>query len=239
MRSKKLRLIAVLASLEALVCSPLSGPQQDKRRPISEVRPYTSIDDILDREAGSSDSAEVRQFSEDLTSLLIPERVGDEYIESFATRLANAEQLARSGKGKLVPEAEVVQVFNSTMRRIDAPFRTDEATVRRFRDHSIAVPSLSALLTADRNGTKCSPAEAVYLLYLLSWFNGDLPVSVLDREAQLKHLESQGEAPVRVMGVGTGLSYENASRMLTSYSSHHNRRATKKLFNDMLRAFGF
>lgn len=223
----------------AFALSPMLAGQQHRRRPISEVRPYTSIDDILNREALAADPAGIQQFSEDLIGLLVPERAGEDYIESLANRLAKAEQLTREGKGKLVPEMEIVQVFNNTMQKIGAPFKTDEATVRKFREHSIAVLSLPALLTANRNGTNCTPAEAVYLFYLLSWANGDLPLSVLDNEADLKRLEVQGKTPLRVMGIGTGPLEKNGGDMLTVYSMHHRRQATTRLFNNIAHAFGF
>jgi hypothetical protein len=228
-----------LAGVMAFTLCPLLSGQRPFGSHLVRVRPFTTIDDALDREAQASDPAGIHQFSEDLIGLVVPEQAGENYLDSITDRLANAEGLAREGKGKLVPETEIVQVFNDMMRRIGAPFKTDEATVRKFREHSIAVPSLPALLTANRNGTACSPAEAFYLLYLLFWANGDLPLTVLDDEADLKRVEAQGKTPMRVMGVSTGQISQNANWFLSSYSSQNRRRATIRLFNGAAQAFEF
>jgi hypothetical protein len=228
-----LDVVMAFAFCTALAGQPLFGSH------LARVRPFTTVDDVLDREAQASDPTGIHQFSEDLIGLVVPEQTGNDYLNSFADRLASAEEMAREGKGKLVPETKIVQVFNDTMRKIGAPFKTDEATVMKFREHSIAVPSLPALLTANRNGTNCSPAEAVFLFYMLSWSNGDLPLSVLDFAATLKRMEAQGKAPTRVMGVGPDQPEKSASEMLTAYALRHRRQATVKLFNDLARAFGF
>ncbi len=224
----------VVASAAILACNPVLAAQQRLRHHVTDTRPFRSVDDALNLEASAPDAAGIRRFSEDLIDLIVPEQAGDDYIESLSSRLATAEQMQ-----KLIPETVIVQVFNHTMKKIGAPFKTDETTVRKFREHSIAVVSLPALLTSNRNGTYCSPTEAVYLLYLLFWANGDLPFSVLDNEAQLNRLIAQGMEPMRVMGVSAGPPEENASRMLSSYASRHRRQATTRLFNDIAIAFGF
>jgi hypothetical protein len=229
----------VIASAAILACGPFLAAQQRSRHHITEARPFTSIDDVLNREATASNAAGLQQFSEDLLDVIVPDKAGDGYIESLASRLARAEQMSREGKRKLIPETDIVQVYNDTMRKTGAPFKTDEATIRKFREHSIAVPSLPALLTANRNGTYCTPAEAVYLLYLLFWANGDLPLSVLDNEAQLKQLEAQGKTPMRgPMIVGHVHREDNSGDYLTSYSLRHNRHATTAIFDHIARVFG-
>lgn len=248
-----MRTISVGAKLPAIflalvtactLCSLLAG-QQHSRRPISEVRPYTSVDDILDREARASDLAGIHQYSEDLIAMLVPDQAGEGYIESLANRLTKAEQTAREKNGKLISEAKIAQVFNDLMRQVGAPpsFKADEVTIRRFRTHSIAVPSLPALLSANRNGGYCNPGEAVYLLYLLLSNNGDLPDHVLDDEAALKHAEAlspraEGTVPKRTFVGSVGQLDRNGSWFVSDYSMHH-RRATIKLFNGIAQAFGF
>ena len=231
--------LIILASAFPLFHRPMLAGQEPFGSHLMQVRPFTSVDDVLNREAESADPAGIHQFSEDLIGLVVPKQAGNTYLNSITDRLAKADQIARHGKDKLVPEVEIALAFNNLMKKIDAPFRTDEATVRRFRQHSIAVPSLPALLTADRNAVYCSPAEAVYLLYLLLWANGDLPNSVLDDEANLKQWAARGKAPMRIMAVGTGLHDKTAGEEFTSYSTLHGQRATTKLFNGVARAFRF
>jgi len=150
MRSKVTLTVIFTLFLDVMMactlCPVLAG-QQPFGSHLVRVRPFTTIDDVLDREAQASDPAGIHQFSEDLIGLVVPAQAGNDYLNSITDRLASAEELTREGKGKLVPETEVVRVFNETMQRIGAPFKTDEATVRKFREHSIAVPSLPALLT--------------------------------------------------------------------------------------------
>jgi hypothetical protein len=243
MWSPKILLLTLV--IDVALCPFLAG-QQHSRRPISHVRPYTSVDDILNREAGDSDPHGIHQYSEDLTGVLVPERAGEDYIESLANHLTRAEQMARGGKGKLIPEAEIVRVFNNLMRQVGAPpsFKTDEATVRRFRTYAVDVPSLPALLSANRNGAYCNPGEAVYLVYLLLSYNGALPDRILDDEAALRRTEGLGlgvggRPPMSFAAVTDGRQDENADWFLSAYSSRHRRHATIKLFNKLANAFSF
>jgi len=243
--TKVTALFPILALAIASACCPLFAGQQSSWRPFSHRRPYTSVDDMLDKDAEASDAAGIHNYGQDLAHLFVPDRAGEDYINSFGDRLAQAELLARKGKGKLVPEVEVARAFNDLMKRIEAPtsFKTDESTIRKFRAYSIAVPSLPALLSADRNGTNCNPGEAVYLLHLLILSNGELPNSYLDREATLKREEARrangGAAPMGASTLSVVQIPQDASWFLSSYSSHHHRNATIKLFNDATQTFSF
>jgi hypothetical protein len=99
----------------------------------------------------------------------VPKGVEKATINKLAKRLAKAEFAARSGRGKLVPEAAVAQAFNDLMSGIGAPltWHADEAAIRKFRARAAALHAVPVLLTADRNGTNCSPGEAIFLLQLL------------------------------------------------------------------------
>jgi hypothetical protein len=158
----------------------------------------------LNREAEASDPAGIHQYSEDLLGLVVPDRVGYSYLNALTARLAKAEQLAREGKGKLIPDAEIVRVFNALMRKIGAPsaFKADEAGLREFRARSIAVHTFPALLSANRNGTNCNPAEAVYLLHLLLWNDGILSERLMDDLAAFKRRAEQKNG-FSVMSAGT------------------------------------
>jgi hypothetical protein len=204
------------------------------------VRPFTTVDDVLNREAGTSDLSGIRQYSQDLIGLVVPDRAGDSYLIVLTARLTKAEQLAREGKGKLVPETEVVRAFNDLMRKVGAPpaFKADEAGVRQFRARSAAVQAFPALLSANRNGTNCSPAEAVYLFHLLLWNDGILSERLMDDLAAFKQISEQKNG-FNVMSAGTASLHQSAGVLLSDYSLHHNRRATIKLFNGMAQTFGF
>ncbi len=235
-----------LGLLASSVQCPTVVGQNQSRRPISSVRPFTSIEDILNREAAASHPADIQEYSAHLIGLIVPDAAGKRYIESLSGRLAQAEGKARQGRARLIPEADVARVFNRLMRRIGAPtsFKTDEATVHRFRAHSIAVSSLPALISTERNGTYCNPGESVYLLYLMLSNNGDLPERILDDEVAFKQgniqdSEGLGTAPRNAFGVSTGHVNENASWVLSTYSSRHRRQATAKLFDDIAHSLGF
>ncbi len=197
---------------------------------------------LFNQEATASDPAGIHKYSEDLIGLLAPPEAGKAYIDSLADRLARAEQMARTGKGKLVAEANVVRAFNDLMKEVGAPssLRTDEASMRKFREHAAAIKAFPALFSADRNGTNCNPGEAIFLLYLLISDNGTLYDGNLDSAVALMQWNPQrngggpsfGVADVEAMG-------SIASRLLSSYPSHHNRKATVALFDNLTGTLGF
>jgi len=234
-----LKFVAIALFIDLAFSPPLAG-QQHSRRPISYVRPYTSVDDILNREARASDPAGIQQYSEDLIGMIVPDQAGENYIESLASRLAKVEQMTREGKGKLIPEAEIVRVFNDLMKKIGAPptFKADEAGLRQFRARDIVIQAFPALLSANSNGTNCNPSEAVYLLHLLLWNDGILSEHLLDDLATFKR-EAEQKNRLSVMSAGSVPLHQGAGVLLSDYSLHHHRHATIKLFNGMARSFGF
>jgi hypothetical protein len=148
--------------------------------------------------------------------------------------------LVREGKGKLIPETEIVRVFNDLMRKIGAPpaFKADEVGVRQFRARSIIVQAFPAILSASRNGTNCNPAEAVYLLHLLLWNDGILSEQLMDDLAAFKRREEQ-ENGLSVLSAGTVPSQKTAGVLLSDYSLQHHRHTTIMLFNSMAQTTGF
>ncbi len=236
---KALKCLAVALAIGLALC-PLVAGQHPFGSHLTTVRPFTTVDDVLNREAEASDPAGIHQYSEDLLGLVVPNQAGDSYLNALTARLAKAEQLAREGKGKLVPEAESARVFNDLMKEIGAPptFSADEAGVRQFRASSIAVQAFPALLSANRNGTNCNPAEAVYLLHLLLWNDGILSERLMNDLAGFKQISEQKNG-FSVMSAGTVPLHQSAGVLLSDYSLNHNRRATIKLFNGMAQTFGF
>lgn len=229
-----------MSLVTGLALCPLLAEQQPFGSHLTRVRPFTTVDDVLNREAEASDPAGIHQYSEDLLGLVVPDRAGYSYINALTARLANAEQLAREGKGKLVPEAEIVRIFNAWMQKIEAPptFKADEAGIRQFRARSAAVQAFPALISANRNGTNCNPAEAVYLLHLLLWNDGILSEHLMDDLAAFKRGTEQKNG-FSVISAGPVPLQQSAGVLLSDYSLHHHRSATIKLSNDMARTFGF
>jgi hypothetical protein len=162
-------------------------------------------------------------------------------IEPLVDRLARAEQMVRAGNGKLVDEADVVRAFNELMAKIGAPssLRTDEASMRRFREHAASIRAFPVLFSADRNGTNCNPGEAVFLLDLLLSDDGVLYERNLDSAVALSQMDFQRNGGGRSFGVVGVERAPDAQRLLSSYVSHHNRNAATTLFNDLAGVLGF
>jgi hypothetical protein len=197
---------------------------------------------LFNQEATASDFVRIHKYSEDLIGLIVPPEAGKADTEPLANRLARAEQTARTDKGKLVPEANVVRAFNELMQEVGAPssLGTDEASIHRFRQHAASIKAFASLFSADRNGANCNPGEAVFLLGLLISDNGVLLEGNLDTAVAMMHWDGQrsgggvsyGVAGMESMGL-------NASGLLFSYSSHHSRGATIALFNHVADTLGF
>jgi hypothetical protein len=217
---------------------------------------------LFNQEAAASDPAGIHKYSRDLIDLVLPnqwtygrspsgrmetfenEYLGENYAAKLADRLAQAEQTARTGNGKLVAESDVVRAFNDLMKEVGAPssLRTDEASLRRFREHAAAIKAFPALFSADRNGGNCNPGEAVFLLSLLISDNGTLYERNLDSEQALMQLGEQQNGEGRSFGVAVGRIAEvnsTARGLFLSYSSHHNRNATIAVFNKLAGALAF
>jgi hypothetical protein len=172
------------------------------------------------------------------------EFLGEKYAANLADRLARAEQTARTGKGKLVAESDVVRAFNDLMKEVGAPssLRTDETSLRRFREHAAAIKAFPALFSADRNRTNCNPGEAVFLLSLLISDNGILLEGNLDSEQALMHMGEQQNREGGSGGFAVG-GIENlngtARGLILSYTSHHFRYTTKAVFNKLADTLAF
>lgn len=205
---------------------------------------------LFNQEAAASDSAGVHRYSEDLVRLIVPPEEADLDVEQFANRLAEAEQSARSGKGKLVPEAEVVGAFNDLMSKIGAPasLRTTEPSLRNFREHAASIKAFPALFTSARHGANCNPGEAVFLLYLLISSDGVLreknvdAALILTQIGDQRNVERGNLGVVGVDGFGLGpdkVSTPSASKALSQFLSDHNQNADLMLLNELARRLDF
>jgi len=214
----------------------------------STVSPYCQFNQIclFNQEAEASDPAGIRKYSEALAGTVVPtDLAGNNSFHRIANhladRLAKAEQMARTGNGKLVSEEALVKAFNDLMQEIGAPpsMRASEATVHSFRKHAAAIKAFPALFSANRNGTNCDPGEAVFLIFYMAQYNGQLPKGNLDSA-----LIEQGQQRTQNGGV-TGASSGsieplnlNGSGLLFWYSTHHDPDATKTLVNHMAGTLG-
>jgi hypothetical protein len=208
-------------------------------------RPPVSVPDLFNQEAAASDTAGIRKYSEDLVELIAPRETRKTDLKPFTNRLAQAEQVARTGRGKLVAEADVVRAFNELMKEVGAPpsIRTSESSLYRFREHAASIKIFPALFSADRNGTNCNPGEAVFLLYLLISDDGVLHEKNLDSEQILINQLMNQEGKQAREGSGFGVfSIEEtpaASRLLSLYVSGHNHNTVTALFNHAAVILGF
>ena len=247
-----LKYLALALALGSVFC-----PQADGQPPPPHCA--QSLYCLFNQEAAASDPAGIHKYSRDVVDLILPnqwtygrspsgrmetfevEFLGEKYAAQLADRLARAEQMARAGKGKLVAEADVVRAFNELMAKVGAPasMRTDEASMRSFREHAASIKAFPALLSADRNGSNCNPGEAVFLLHLLMSDDGKLYDRNLDTAQELTSRSfqqegSRGSAVGRVGPIGS-----SASAFLSSYSRIHDSSATMALFNNLAGILGF
>ena len=217
---------------------------------------------LFDQEAAASDPSGIHKYSRDVIDSILPnqwtygqspsgrmetfmlEFLGDDYAATLADRLAKAEQAARAGHGKLIAESDIARAFNDLMKELGAPpsLRTDEASIRKFREHAAAIKAFPALFSADRNGTNCNPGEAVFLLSLLISDNGILYEGNLNSQQALMHI---GQEQNRVGGSG-GFAVAQIESMngtarglILSYTSHHFKFTTKAIFNKLADTLAF
>jgi len=215
------------------------SPQLDGQQ---HLRRASSVPDLFNQEAGASDPAGILKYSKGLIGLFVPEYTGESFINSLADRLARAEQMAREGNGKLVPEQDVVQAFNELMQQVGAPssLRTDEASMRRFREYAASIKAFPALFTAARNGTNCNPGEAVFLLYVLLSENGHPSEIYLDSAMALTQLDTQrNPGSGRGFVVGGLMSDSRASALLDLYPAKHSRSDAFALYKNLAVELGF
>lgn len=239
----KIASVIVLAAILGSAHCPLLFSQQSPPWVGSIPAPSAfakaqSLADILNDEAKADDDAGIHRYCEHLVHLLVPARAGQKYLRSLTDRLARAEELARAGKGSLVPEAKVAEAYNGLMKQVGAPpsLLTDETAVRNLRIVLLDQPG-DALITAKRNGTNCNPGEAVFLLLSLFWNNGGPRVH---QESAPGAVPPSGTKPDRwVTNTKISLSDSSARRSLQSYSAAHRPRYTDALFNAMANTMGF
>jgi hypothetical protein len=249
MMKKSVAGIAVL--LMCLGCASSRASQ------VSSLCPHIQLC-LLNQEAATSDPAGIYKYDRDLVDLVLPnqwtygrspsgkaeefehEFLGDDYAAKLADRLSQAEQAARTGNGRLVPEASVVKAFNDLMQGIGAPpsVRAHTLSVHEFREHAASIKAFPALFSADRNGTNCNPGEAMFLLYLLIYNDGHPSERLLDWSAAMEQGGSQSLAQ-GLFTSGVPRPKKDARNMISDYSSQHQRSANIRLFDRVVRALGF
>jgi hypothetical protein len=75
--------------------------------------------------------------------------------------------MARNGKRKLIPEADIAQAFKTLMREIGAP-NSFAADIDAVHSNRIAFESsLPAVVSQKENGSYCNPGEAVFVLEMM------------------------------------------------------------------------
>lgn len=236
---------AAVATFFTFCCTLLAGQVTP---PCSQV-----LYCLFNQEAAASGPGGIHKYSRDLVGLVLPDQwtfgqhLGSDYAASLADRLARAEQTARTGDGKLVPEAAVVKAFNGLMQEIGAPpsMRANDEAVHRFREHAASIRAFPALFSADRNGTNCNPGEAVFLLYLLIWNDGVLHEGNLDFSVYLMEPSARrGHPRAYPMRGGRARNSSNgtlpaAAGLLAQYPSDHGRKAAIALFNHLAGTLGF
>ena len=246
-------------AVPTLLCILLSCGRMAAQRPAHCAQIFFCL---FDQEAAASDPAGIHKYSRDLIDMVLPnqwtygrspsgrmetfevEFLGENYAAKFADRLVHTEQSARTGNGKLVADSDVVRAFNDLMKEVGAPssLRTDEASLRRFREHAAAIKAFPALLSADRNGTNCNPGEAVFLLSLLISDNGILYERNLDSQLALMQMGEQQNKGGRSFGAAIGGIADmngTARGLILSYTTHHNRFATRAVFNKLAGTLAF
>jgi hypothetical protein len=157
---KKKSITAIAALLVCLGCAPSKGRPQPP--PCAQ-----NLLCLLNQEAAANDPAAIHKYTEDLIGLIVPNRAGQGYVHSLADRLARAEQAAREGRGKLIPEAAVAHAFNDLMTNTGAPdpLRADVSSVERAR--RAFEREMPAVISQTANGSLCNPGEAVWVVSML------------------------------------------------------------------------
>lgn len=213
--------------------APIAG-QEVSRHPFS-------IPDMFNQEAAVSDPDGMQKYSADLLDLLVPDVAKGIDVSADASRLAQAEQVARAGKDKLVPELSVVQAFNWLISRIGAPptFRASEESLHDFRQHAAETKAFPALFSAGRNGANCTPGEAVFLLYLLIEEDGNLSVQNLDLARRLAAGNVAPEEARAVAVVRTAPAEGHLSGIYSAYAAHHRHQATGALLHNLTAELGY
>jgi hypothetical protein len=213
-------------------------------------KPSYSAPDLFNQEAEAIDTAGIRRYSQDLVALILNDQTGTnsdpQFADQLADRLDKAEQAARAGKGKLVPETAVVKAFNDLMQKMGAPqtYMAKVEDLHKFRARLATASTFPALFTATRNGSDCYPGEAIFLLYFLIDHNGRLSEHVADDIAASQQFAEMAAKPggaSRVQGqmVGGVVQWpQGAEAVISTFRSRHGRRSTTTLFKNMAKTFG-
>jgi hypothetical protein len=235
---RALKSIAVALVLGSTFCPPLAGQKISLCMHVQFC--------LFNQRAEASDAAGIHKYSEDVIGMLLFDPMAKDSVRQLtgdlADRLADAEQAARAGRRRLVPEAAVVQAFNDLMQKIGAQptIRANEASMRSFREHAVAIKAFPALFSAGRNGTNCNPGEAVFLLYLLMSNNGVLYERSLDTAQEMMQSYNQLSRGGGMVGRMVSVpEVPDAQRLLTLYVLNHNRQTTALLFNNLTGTLGF
>jgi hypothetical protein len=201
---------------------------------------------LFNQEAMASDFRGIHKYSEDLIGLIVSNPANDDSTRQlanrFADRLANAEQAARTGNGKVVPEVAVAKAFNDLMYEIGAPpsMRATVASVHGFRDHAASIKVFPALLSADRNGSNCNPGEAVFLLSLLLSDSGVLLEGNIDGAVVLMRSDSQHNQDRSGASSATLESMDSsAAEKLFWYTYHHDTDTSRALLEKVAKTLAF
>jgi len=178
--------------------------------------------ETLNKEAEATNPDGIHAYSEDLIQMLAGVRGGGAaYAGSLTDRLARAELEARSGKRKLISEADIAQAFNTLMKEIGAS-DSFTADINAVHNNRMAFEStLPAMNSQKKNGSYCNPGEAVYVLELMIENVGRprTPTPDAGRDTFVAGINP----PVRVH--------------LELFSARHSKSEVKEVFNRLFNAF--
>ncbi len=177
--------------------------------------------DMLNKEAKANDIAGIHAYSQDLVRMLVGNSAGPATAASLTDRLARAEFMARNGKRKLIPEADIAQAFNALMTEIGAP-NSLAANIDAVHSNRIAFESsLPAMISQKENGNYCNPGEAVFVLEMMIE-NVGRPLAPTPDSAP-KTFVAAINPPVRVR--------------LEQFSANHSRSEVTEIFNRLFNVF--
>jgi len=209
------RAAVTLVSLMGLAFIPLLAVSQTLPRPPNMM-------ETLNKEAEATNPDGIHAYSEDLIQMLAGVRGGGAaYAGSLTDRLARAELEARSGKRKLISEADIAQAFNTLMKEIGAS-DSFTADINAVHNNRMAFEStLPAMNSQKKNGSYCNPGEAVYVLELMIENVGRprTPTPDAGRDTFVAGINP----PVRVH--------------LELFSARHSKSEVKEVFNRLFNAF--
>ncbi|HEV2133206.1 MAG TPA: hypothetical protein VGR47_02985 [Terracidiphilus sp.] len=181
--------------------------------------------------AGTEKGAEA--YAADLTDFVVSDRPGKKYVKKLSRRLASADLAARRGNRGGVSESAVVQAFNDMMSQVSPSpadqIKTEVSVVHQLR-YSLynTSPDLSTVTT---NKDKCLPSEAMFVIALLMWNNGNVSRSSPGPLPQ----EAASKGAVR-FSISTG---PDARLQLSRYLAASSRPQMVNLYNRLAQTIGF